>query len=1086
MQRTPKGIVVIVLGRFGFIASALFIFSACTPKSSPGTSNDSATFVVGHVAAAFSGTETHPNFNIPTAKTLSLTACINDNQYSKSVKNHSFVIQGGDSEVTQTTDADGCLNWQEKITYNHLADAAYLAMDRTLVAKGYQKGSRVISLGINPWSEEAYYLKEKGVPNLLPAEKMKEHLLGSGAEKAVWADAAKVTLLPLTMKKATGYRFDVKIEPKIMLKNAKGDVYPYSLTQGTFNVRISLIRTSQSTGQERHDLIAQSPLKKASMSLDGNLAVTTDIQVKDCSLCSYEVGLDVTPENGPPGLVPLHGIYPIGSGESLPGTKFAQMKNGDDFRADKITRFSVEKYTGTPFTEKGLNTVDMPFQSINSEFENGVLNAPVIVNEIRTEDLGFENISPTVKRHRYWLSVCLVTSVNRAPVVGHPVSVTGLSGVTPPQTPTQGSGCARIQDYVDVNSMEPVCWQKGQIHVVNELIGINETVPVKVSAMKDGAPNFIDLRSSSGTDDNNDAACQAQKSYITSGELALEKVKFEYSFDANMNLILTKRMRVMSSLHLNRPSAFSNTMAEDERLPVGKYRIQWVVVDITQTDLKNTPGDKIYGGGVQDINVNSLSQIQEEMSITLDNLKSLGSTNTLLLEVRPMDKNIKNPKGLESTIFNIPITLSHQQYEGIVTPMRNSEGLIPTLLQRYAQARRNSFVQTAKLGEPEVFARNNGLTLINLKKGQSLGPVSNSDLQQVLNPNGAGQLTKEMAKKFCLLWRDHVLQYPIKLSNGQTVTPIMQSGWKDDFVGQIMHRGGRDAKDYFEVELCERKIAQDPRQFFDLEYHYIAKDAHPVPNEELSGSQRSMSVNEAFSLSRSYSDSRSASLSGTVGASVGAGLPDDSPLHGGVTAGASYSISHNQSQTASSSNSVSISNNVSLDIDTLNMSIAYSKYEKCLVIRMNPAIVMKKQVHSAGDSLGTWMPGKGEGTEDLVGAFDPRIDGMDLLKIAHRGYMVCAGEISHQAMKFKESFYVISQHTQDGNLINSEADIFRPLFMDLRGRGSFITFLSYINAGQGIPAGFNSDLQTSHLRNSAIPAFWHTDGFAPRHIISTQ
>jgi hypothetical protein len=1058
--------------------------SACTPHSSGDSSGDSATFVIGHVASSFSATENHPKFSIPVARTMSLTACINDNQYSKSVKNHAFVIQGGESELTQNTDSDGCLNWQERIAFNQLSDAAYLKVDRVLVAKGYQKGQRTLSLAINPWSNEVLYLKEKSVPSVLPSQQTTEKLKGKGAAHSIWADSIKATVQPIGMATTgTTYHVDVKFDPKIMLKSATGEVVPYSITQGSFTARMSLIRTPQTSKVERHDLVAQSKLLTIDHLVEGNLATSADLIVSgDCSLGSYEIGLDVIPDHGPEGLTALHGIYPIGSCESLIGTKFAQLKNGDSWRADTISNFSIEAYTGTPYSTEGFNTITSSVLKPNAEFENGVATSPVQVATVRVDDIAFDNLSTTRKRHRYFLSVCLVASIDRRPIVNHPVSVKGLSGITQRETFTQTDGCARIEDFVDVNSFEPVCWKRGTVTVTNQQLGLSEVIPVKINAMEAGSPGFMDLRSSSVPDDSSDKACAQQKSFFVAGEFAVDRLSYDYNVDSNLNLILTKKMNILVPLHLNRPSISSSTESQDEKLPIGKYGLRWAVVDIMESDFQNTKGDKIYGAGEQVVDINAASQIQDPLSITLNNLKSLGSTNTLLLEIYPLDKTVKRAVGLDSTVFRAPITLSHENGSGIITLIPNSGGLLTSLTQKFNSARQRNLWSNHALGEKETYANVQGLKLINLSKGQRLSTLSNAQLRNILDTS---QFNTDTAQQFCREWVDNVLQVPIQVRN-QNITPIPHQGWTNDLIGQVMHRGGSDAKAYVLNGLCMKKVRQNPKAFFDVEFHYITTGATRA-DSQVSSSVREISISQSFSLSHSFSDSQSASIGAHVDASASLDIPY-TPAKVGV--GASYSVSHDQSQSASSSNSVSVSNGVGLEFETLQMKIRYSDYEKCLVVRMNPAAVLNKQVHAtSGASILTWMPGKGAGSEDLVGGFDSRLDGVSLLRVARRGVMICSGVTKHseRPLVFPENFYVIYQKLSDGQMVNTEADSSRPMFMTLRGRGSAMSFLSFITGAQSVPDSFQTDLQTSHLNADPIaPLFLHADGFAPRHIISTQ
>ena len=1106
----------IVVGSVGWL-------TGCSPhSSSPDSSEEPASFGVAKAEGAFTDTENHPQFSIPKAKTLSLKACLADIQYSRNVTNHAFIIQGGDTDQEKTSDAAGCIFWSENIVYNHLADAANLTIHRTIVAKGFQRGQRTISLAINPWSNEVTYLKEKSVPNLKPEDQTKLRLLGAGTQHALWSDAVRLSIEPMpAIKLGSVYHVDVKLDPKVILKSANGETYPLSISQGSFKARISLIRVPLATDKERHELVAQSPYMDISHLVEGSLAASTSLVVSGHgTLCSYELGVDVIPLNGPEGLGPMHGLYLMGGCEGLEGVKFAQLKNGDQFRAENIAKFSIEDYTGTKSNEKGLNTLDYVQAKPNSTGNGGVSEASAfaVPRITSTSDDVFVTESTKIKRHYFYIPVCLGVNVNRAAGAYQNLTVTGLNGITQKNLKTDlQTGCVLVHDSVPVDSFAPVCWQTGKIHVVNNLLSLDETIPVKVSAMNAGAPAIYDLRQPYISEANtvNDDFCKKQKTGFNTSFFNMTKSDYEYEVNSNMDLIVIKDMNWQVSISMNRPNMASNTDFRNEPLPPGDYKLRWAYADIMARDPRKLQGEQIFGIGEQIVKITSASQIQDRVKMKISNLKSLGNLNTLYFDLYPVGVSVPS---LEKTVFSANMAMSHDYAATPIIPLTNVPGLLPTLFQRYRQFEVADRQRKERLGRIDVFAKTHNLQLVDLSKGNGVSTLSAAQLNKILlQPN----FTPAMANVFCQEWVNSFLQSQVPLSNGQQVQPIAQeTGISGIFQRGILNLMPKSPKDYILKDLCIHNSEKNPRAFFDVEYHYIPHGLNLKNLHTYALPSRPLHLELGFEVARSRSENFSNSYSSGQGFEVGVdssafghrsgvshvgkgpgGVLPHGSGGGGNPAGKGFqfgfgvhddfSMSHDRSETNVEENGVTVGGGVEFQVDTVvaQAENAFSDFEKCMVIRMNPSLFLKKNLQFDIDPsfISYLTDNKTEG-EILKPGFNAELlkDPVAMLLLARRGYAICSGKTYHSPtpQTFKEKYFVVYQKPTESMIMNAEADANRPFFLAMRGLKAGLEWLSYAFAWTNVPKTFAADLNEAYLDNeNLIPLFLHEEGAAPGHIV---
>lgn len=145
--------------------------------------------------------ETNPNaLSLASAKRFTFTVCPTDRKTSEKITNTPFVLADGDRKADVRTDGSGCFSFTHDVNIDPLADEVYVPVKRKLIAARdtEQRGTREISLAINPWSylgsPEVVDLKKSSLPAdaiLSPEGEVEARLKGQVAAKG--KDASGVT-----------------------------------------------------------------------------------------------------------------------------------------------------------------------------------------------------------------------------------------------------------------------------------------------------------------------------------------------------------------------------------------------------------------------------------------------------------------------------------------------------------------------------------------------------------------------------------------------------------------------------------------------------------------------------------------------------------------------------------------------------------------------------------------------------------------------------------------------------------------------------------------------------------------------------
>lgn len=1073
----------------GLLAALLLGLAACSlPSPEKRELEDSASFFLDRAEGKFTTTTNHAKFSIPVTRTLSFKACFKSNSKSQSILNHEFEIEAATGAKRATTDGTGCLVWEEEIEFNGLADAKYLLLERQVRSLGRERGARKVSLVVNPWTEQVYSLNDSRVnsKSYVSGKQAALALKGDGQEKirSLWIDDLRVSSEEKRLD-ATGLHlnFELRAALKYEHLDENGSRKLIDLTKGSFKARFSLIHVVAENGKEtRRFLYKNEEMIDVPELMNGSLALQSPVLLQRiCTRGQVLLGLSLTPVGAPAGLRGFEGVFFLGECDQIKGAFFARLKTepSQKFYADK-------NYTVETFVEEGAPDPKIqetpnqqpPTQSQTNdggrvEDQDYYQPARIEIPRIDYTSVGFQG-QRTVERERTFdAAACLRMGLDRRDLRGQVFQVTKLNGETR-EIRSLDDGCLTWQDSVKFNVFAPECWSKKQIRIRNANLGMDQTFDLLVNPWTDSPAPVRDLRRTSA--DQAREGCASGESELVTLRYDFEKLYFRYGLDEFLNLEVRKHGPFRISMTLKRPSLTNPAGFAEEPVPVGSYLLRLAVVDITVDDYAKAEG-KVFTAFEKVVSINGASTISQELELATKNVKAMGNTNQVVIEVLPLRQDAaallaRNPGTPIDSLIDASIRFKTLTYRGPLLMANNQEGgtltLVPNsgasvvkrLIQQFQRDQIAYKTKMAAMSKTAHYARVNKLTLINLHDerssqgfraslGNPLGflypdsrdtrdsrPVTVQELKDLIDKG----IDENLRSKLCVFWFNDFWQRPL---------PGKQHGI---LLGGRLASAGR----MLTME-CHRLALRDVRSMFDIETKIFPKGA--VLKEAQDGFFRDFNVNQSFSLGRSYSDS----VTHNWGWDVSAGLrtPDIPGLRMfGISTGVHYSLSRSQTTSDSWSTGVNYSNSINVQLETLRLKIAMDGYEKCLVIKLNPHLFIARE-RSFWSGENPWVTG-----------FHPDLTAQEREHYARSGYMICEGQPRAEKTEMTETYYVMNQFVPGGQVLDNATENNRPFFVALRGERDLTSFLSYLLSSQEIPKSFEAEFLRGQIQHDpASPVF---------------
>jgi len=1084
------------------------------------TTGSPATFTLDSQDGSLISTDMHPTFSIPVAKHFSFKACFKDRKLAKAVKSHKFTVSGGEGNLDLTTDASGCLVWEEKIAYNHLADAAYVEVKRSVTAKGIQKGTLNVSWALNPWQDQVLSMKDKKVDGMLSGDKAKVRLQGiddttkKPVSRPLVLENTIASVVPLNMDKS-GIQIAINLhsEPKVMVKDINGQDTKWALTAGQFKAKMYLIRQAYYGKDHKREFVAKPFDVSIDQLLDGQISIPATVSIEGgCSLYQYYIGLEVTPVNGPVGLTGFGAIYAFAACENIQNRQFLPVFNDNsELKYNGTPSFSVETYVGkkappavdgnatnstgttstgkagtaTAGSEKGSGADD------TSDDSPGLQNSPIQVSEITAQPYYIEQVSETLRKRHFLMNICLTSAIDNRPIRAHSLQVTGSSG-TLLKPRSYVDGCMLVEDSYAYNFFSEQCWKKFEVHVQSDDLGIDRRIPVRINAQDSGA-FFFDMSNATLLADGGIDWCAPGIPELTATTFTFSKLAYAYTVDPMLNLQVHKNGNLYLKLSFNRPAFSDASGTQDANLAVGNYMLRWAIVDPTLVandtlDLSKASG-LIYSVGEQQVKIRSNSSITEVITFVFSNLKAIGDTNAFVFEISPIDATSSDtPSDLVSDAFWAPINIFNNQESDSIHDLK-IKGILPQLVAQFHQDQADTLSFTKAQSSKENFAKISSLTLVNVNQDDPL--FKKLDRQIVKSWIENGKIDKSFVDPLCKFWVNEVLTQPIGGKRLlQPLAPVT-----DPLTSE-----------------CTDAVGDSPEKYFDLEYRYLVDNPKVT---SVDSDYTDLSISQSFSMATGYSFTDSVGFSQDVQAGVRAdsgkaesqdrqlqvkGLSRIStPSLGGLSVNAStngrYSILNlNWTKSSALTNTNTFTKTISANLETINAKIHADDYEKCVVIRTKPLILIESDLTKNLDKR-NWFVRVGRKISDILGNINsPTAKALisssskaDILDLASRGYMICLGEKAHSPRDFDESYYTINQKSSNTQTIDNSAEKSRPFFIQLRGRSELISFMSVAIKSTDVPDTYRDEYFESQLINDPIlPAFRRKYGSFPGQIVAPQ
>ncbi len=233
-----------------FILISTFLLAACSfkgtqPSERKLSTNDSAFVFLPATLLSVETSNVDQIFGLPNQKTYHFQACVLDRATQQRAVGVSFSVEAPQSSpVAKTTDAAGCLQWSEKISFRPFPQReAYISVPKLLSVDGYRIE---LPLAVNPWIDGS-----QGFVDLRTVEKQILPVAPEASEHALYSNSEGqntfVERLTLSLVEQNGaeltYTFSGIIKARRLTE--EGSVQDISLPSGKFKTKLFVIEAPQ-------------------------------------------------------------------------------------------------------------------------------------------------------------------------------------------------------------------------------------------------------------------------------------------------------------------------------------------------------------------------------------------------------------------------------------------------------------------------------------------------------------------------------------------------------------------------------------------------------------------------------------------------------------------------------------------------------------------------------------------------------------------------------------------------------------------------------------------------------------------------
>ena len=598
-------------------------------------SGNSATFFIEKASVASISQQLDPKISIPVSKSFNFTACLKDNQFSKAVIRHEFSIQGGSAPQAATSDANGCIVWNEQITYNHLAPAKFIEVQRSLETHGFQKGQRKISYAINPWEDKGYSLLDTKLTDYVKLSESADSFTGKNAVLAPLSMEDMILTVTEDSISEKGVNLSISLSGPVslaILKTAGHLVYE-PLTFGQFEAEISLI-SSLSENKKTRIRALSAPVRVRGQIAANVLSLKTNIILGPLTKYGQvQLGLRLKAVETTLPISQYEAVYPIAEYDQIKGKFVLHAQNSSISskpEADKANTFHLDNYLQGNLSGAGDDQAQKP-DGPNSQ---SVQMARVIVSPLKFSSIGFQNTTALKRRKVFSITACMNGPIDKKVLASQTFSVTKLD-LKMENITSNEYGCIIFDDSFSFDFLGKECWMDGQIRIQNKNLSMDQILKLKLNPWDSGESSVRDIR---GMTEQKLSCAEGDSHLLLSNYNFDKRNNNQYSIDSFMNLKIQKEVILRLQPRLKRPSLTDPTGFEEVPLPNGKYLLRWALTS-SQVQTFQKPEADFYQVQSKIVEVHGAGTISESVVFETPDLKSIGNTGQILIEIMPVETN---------------------------------------------------------------------------------------------------------------------------------------------------------------------------------------------------------------------------------------------------------------------------------------------------------------------------------------------------------------------------------------------------------------------------------------------------------------
>ncbi len=250
------------LGLLKFISTlSLIVLVSCQNNvKDVNEANDQATFELGQVeVVAFATNSSNPNWpELKDRAVVDLKVCILDRVYLTDLAGEDFEITSDLTSEESSSDAKGCITWQEQFEFDFTADETFYKLTGTIRGTSDYKGAKNYKLALNPWTQKIIDLDYGTAPKI---KSIFSKRFTKSIKNQLEIDEYDIAVIGLNFDNnnhETRLKLEVSTSPDIIRKNLDSRKKSIALSNGKFQTDFVLFQREKGTNR-RTELARANP-----------------------------------------------------------------------------------------------------------------------------------------------------------------------------------------------------------------------------------------------------------------------------------------------------------------------------------------------------------------------------------------------------------------------------------------------------------------------------------------------------------------------------------------------------------------------------------------------------------------------------------------------------------------------------------------------------------------------------------------------------------------------------------------------------------------------------------------------------------